>query len=67
MKGKIIEATLSVLEWLAHRLGFGLVPLGEAEALANEPIPFGVGEPDGPPAILDSWPPRDELGRTIGV
>jgi len=23
-------------------------------------------EPDEPPPILDSWPPRDELGRIVG-
>lgn len=43
MKDKALEIILIVLESLVHRLGFGLVPLEDAEALANTPIPYKKG------------------------
>ena len=33
---------------------------GKISQMIREPTD---AEPDDPPAVLDSWPPRDELGR----
>ena len=42
MKDRAIEIILVVLEFLARRFGFGLVPIEDAEALAETPVPYEV-------------------------
>lgn len=43
MKDKAMEILLIVLEWLAVRLDFGLVPLEVAEAVSDAPIWYEPG------------------------
>lgn len=43
MKDKAMEILLMVLEWIATRLDFGLVPLEVAEAVSDAPIWYEPG------------------------
>jgi hypothetical protein len=40
VKDRLAEIILVVLEFLARCFGFSLVPVEEAEALADRPIPY---------------------------
>lgn len=42
IKDRFIEFILIILEQAAHALGFGLVPLEQAQALDNAPIAYSL-------------------------
>lgn len=44
---RLAEIALTVLDWLAGRLGFALVPVEDAEALAGMEIPYRLAEGGG--------------------